>query len=54
MEKPTGDADCPPEVNHAHEIDAAMNNKAGTISMMTTLSTLKSLSLAVMRIFPLL
>ena len=29
-EKPTGRADCPPEIDRAHAVEAAMNEKAGT------------------------
>src|ERR1700730_114227 len=29
-EKPTGHADCPPEIDRAHAIEVAMNEKAGT------------------------
>jgi hypothetical protein len=27
--KPTGDAECPPHIEHAHKIDFCMNEKAG-------------------------
>ncbi|KAJ7030047.1 hypothetical protein C8F04DRAFT_1264398 [Mycena alexandri] len=30
QKKPTGDAECPPEVKHAHELESLMNERVGT------------------------